>query len=102
MTKTKKAAVILAATLTAGIGIGVEIYNYFANTFNPPKSQIVTTYTIKPNDTIWHIAATYRKLDCREPYILEFKEELMKINPNIDAGALQVGDKINIRYYVRD
>ena len=102
MTKTKKAVAILTAMFTAGIGIGIEIYGYFANAFNPPKTQIVTTYTIQPKDTIWHIAETYRKLDCRNPYILEFKEELIKLNPTLDAGALHVGDKIQVRYYVRD
>lgn len=101
LTKLKKAALIAATIFTAGLGAGAFIYHNLAVTLNPPKNPVTETYIIKQGDTIWHIAETYRKLDCREPYILEYKDELMKLNPNLDVGKLQVGDKINIRYFVR-
>ena len=102
MTKLKKAALIAAAIFTAGLGAGGFIYHTLAENVNPPKKPVAETYTIKAGDTIWHIAETYRKLDCRQPYILEFKDELMKLNPNINAGNLHVGDSIKIRYFVRE
>lgn len=101
MTKLKKAALIAAVMFAAGLGAGGYIYHNLADKINPPKKPVDETYIIKSGDTVWHIAETYRKLDCRQPYILEYKEELMKLNPTLDAGKLHVGDKINIRYYLR-
>lgn len=42
------------------------------------------------------ICIEYRKRDCRNPYILEYLEEIKKLNPN--AEYLKVGDELKIQY----
>lgn len=62
------------------------------------KNKIVEEiYTVKQGDTLIDICLEYRKRDCRDPYILEYVEEIKKLNPNLN-NFLQVGDEIKIQY----
>lgn len=62
------------------------------------KNKIVSeVYTVKQGDTLMDICVEYRKRDCRDPYILEYVDEIKKLNPNLN-NFLQVGDEIKIQY----
>lgn len=65
-----------------------------------PKTHTVTeTVIIQEGDTLYDICYNYRKLDCRDPYILEFIDEIKELNPHLKQGKfLQPGDKILVRY----
>lgn len=61
------------------------------------KNKIVSEiYKVKQGDTLMDICIEYRKRDCRNPYILEYIEEIKKLNPN--AEYLKVGDELKIQY----
>ena len=62
------------------------------------KNKVVTeVYVVKQGDTFMEICAEYRKRDFRNPYILEYMDEIRKLNPQIDSN-LQIGEKIKIQY----
>ncbi len=62
------------------------------------KNKIVSeVYTVKQGDTLMDICVEYRKRDCRDPYILDYMDEIRRINPNVDPN-LKVGDEIKIQY----
>lgn len=85
--------VIFIAGLTLGFFTGA-VTEYTLTT----KNKIVTEiYVVKQGDTLMEICAEYRKRDFRNPYILEYIEEIRKLNPQIDTN-LQVGDELKIQY----
>lgn len=85
--------VVLIATFTLGFITGT-ITEYSLTTKNKVVTEI---YVVKQGDTLMEICAEYRKRDFRNPYILEYMDEIRKLNPQIDTN-LQVGEKIKIQY----
>lgn len=61
------------------------------------------TYTVKQGDTFMDICLEYRKRDDRDPYIFEYMDEILKINPSVkeNHSQIHVGEKIQIQYKVR-
>ena len=89
----KVAIVIFVAAFALGFLSGA-ITEYSLAT----KNKIVTEiYTVKQGDTLMDICVEYRKRDCRDPYILEYVDEIKKLNPNLN-NFLQVGEEIKIQY----
>ena len=87
--------VLLIAAFTLGFGIGA-VTEYSLTT----KNKVVTeVYVVKQGDTLMEICAEYRKRDCRNPYILEYLDEIRRLNPHIDSN-LQIGDELKIQYKV--
>ena len=83
----KVAIVIFVAAFALGFLSGA-ITEYSLAT----KNKIVTEiYTVKQGDTLMDICVEYRKRDCRNPYILEYLDEIRRLNPHIDSN-LQIGD----------
>lgn len=89
----KVALVVFFAGLTLGFFTGA-VTEYSLTT----KNKVVTeVYVVKQGDTLMEICAEYRKRDCRNPYILEYLDEIRRLNPNVDTN-LQVGDELKIQY----
>ena len=87
------AGVIFIAAFTLGFLSGA-ITEYSLTT----KNKVVTeVYVVKQGDTLMEICAEYRKRDFRNPYILEYMDEIRRLNPNIDSN-LRVGDELKIQY----
>ena len=87
------AAVVFFAGLTLGFFTGA-VTEYSLTT----KNKVVTeVYVVKQGDTLMEICAEYRKRDCRNPYILEYLDEIRRLNPHIDSN-LQIGDALKIQY----
>ena len=100
--KMKAKVMLIICALMVGFSGGIICYDKAGQSIKPPKVEVIEEYTVKPYDTMWTISERYRMKDCRNPYILEYKNELEKLNPNVNAGSLQVGEKIKVRYYVED
>lgn len=89
----KVALVVFFAGLTLGFFTGA-VTEYSLTT----KNKVVTeVYVVKQGDTLMEICAEYRKRDCRNPYILEYLDEIRRLNPHIDSN-LQIGDELKIQY----
>ena len=85
-------AVVFIAAFTLGFFVGRDVE------FSLTKNKIVEEiYTVKQGDTFMDICIEYRKRDCRNPYILEYMDEIRRINPQIDSN-LQIGDELKIQY----
>ena len=85
--------VVFIAAFTLGFLSGA-ITEYSLTT----KNKIVTeVYVVKQGDTLMEICAEYRKRDFRNPYILEYMDEIRRLNPQIDTN-LQVGEELKIQY----
>lgn len=85
--------VVFIAAFTLGFLSGA-ITEYSLTT----KNKVVTeVYVVKQGDTLMEICAEYRKRDFRNPYILEYMDEIRRLNPQIDTN-LQVGEEIKIQY----
>ena len=95
-----KFALLFLVFLIAGIGLGINI----EKTLEPKTHTVSTMYVVKDGDTLIDICYTYQNLDCRHPYILEFMDEVKKLNPFLEKrkNNLQVGDEIFIQYLERD
>ena len=95
-----KFALLFLVFLIAGIGLGINI----EESLTPKTHTVSTMYVVKDGDTLIDICYTYQNLDCRKPYILEFMDEVKKLNPFLEKrkNNLQVGDKIFIQYLERD
>lgn len=92
----KVALIVFFAGLTLGFFTGA-VTEYSLTT----KNKVVTeVYVVKQGDTLMEICAEYRKRDFRNPYILEYIEEIRRLNPQIDTN-LQVGDELKIQYRER-
>ena len=100
--KMKAKVMLIICALMVGFSGGIICYDKVGQSINAPKAEVIEEYTVKPYDTMWTISERYRMKDCRNPYILEYKYELEKLNPEVKPGALQVGEKIKVRYYVED
>ena len=90
-------AIVFIAAFTLGFLSGA-ITEYNLATKNKIVEKI---YTVKKGDTLMDICIEYRKRDCRNPYILEYMDEIRRINPDINSN-LKVGDEIKIRYKERN
>ena len=89
--------VVFIAAFTLGFLSGA-ITEYSLTT----KNKVVTeVYVVKQGDTLMEICAEYRKRDFRNPYILEYMDEIRRLNPQIDTN-LQVGEELKIQYKVGD
>lgn len=92
----KVALIVFFAGLTLGFFTGA-VTEYSLTT----KNKVVTeVYVVKQGDTLMEICTEYRKRDFRNPYILEYIEEIRRLNPQIDTN-LQVGDELKIQYRER-
>ncbi len=90
-------AVVFIAAFTLGFLSGA-ITEYSLATKNKIVEEI---YTVKKGDTLMDICIEYRKRDCRNPYILEYMDEIRRINPDINLN-LKVGEEIKIQYKERN
>ena len=90
---TKVAFIVFFAGLTLGFFTGA-VTEYSLTTKN---KVVIEVYVVKQGDTLMEICAEYRKRDFRNPYILEYMDEIRRLNPHIDSN-LQVGDELKIQY----
>lgn len=90
---TPKKIVSIAAVLLIGAS--------FLSGSSTPHHAVYTTYKVQSGDTFWTVAQRYFEKDSRNLYLLEYHDEIRKLNPEIAARncQLQPGDIINIRYY---
>lgn len=97
----KRLLTIMAVLFIGGFALGFEIHVALQHKFNPPKIAVSETYTVKPCDTFWQISKHYRDMDCRDPYIFTYQDELRVLNPKLVANKnqLYVGQELNIVYY---
>ena len=58
-------------------------------------------YVVQPDDTFWDITTRYCGIDQRGKYLLEYQDEIRRLNPELAARKcqLQPGDVISVRYY---
>ena len=90
---------ILAVVFIAAFSLG--FLTGAVTEFSLTQNKVVTEiYTVKQGDTLMEICAEYRKRDCRDPYILEYMEEIRRLNPQV--RDLRVGEELKIRYEVRE
>ncbi len=88
-------AIVFIAAFTLGFLSGA------VTEYSLAKNKIVEeVYRVKKGDTLMDICIEYRKRDCRNPYILEYMDEIRRINPDINSN-LKVGDEIKIQYKER-
>ena len=92
MTTPKKIASIAAVLL-----IGTSFLSGSSN----PRHAVYATYKVQSGDTFWTVAQRYFEKDSRRLYLLEYHDEIRRLNPEIAARncQLQPGDVINLRYY---
>lgn len=65
------------------------------------RAQIVTkNHVVKSGDTFWGITTYYRDKDARNMYLLEYQDEVRRLNPQITANQCQVqpNDIIKVQY----
>ena len=94
----KIAAVIFLGAFSLGFLTGVVTESSLTKNYRVVNE----TYTVKQGDTFMDICLEYRKRDARDPYIFEFMDEIIKINPSVAEkhNQLQIGDELNIRYKI--
>ena len=71
--------------------------------FAPLRAGAADRYRIQPGDTLWDIAETYlQKNTGGRRYILEFKQGIIELNPDLQHGnvVLHPGDQIRINYWI--
>ena len=91
----KKVAICAALIGIAAISIGMAS--------RPADTHIVeTVYTVRPGDTWWGIVEHFRNMDVEDRYVLEYKNELEKLNKGINLVNLTPGQKLRIRYHRKD
>ena len=93
----KKILLLFLVFLIGGIGLGI----YTETSFKPKTHIVSEMYIVKEGDTLIDICYEYQQLDYRKLYILDFVDEIKKLNPELPK-YLQVGDKIKIQYLERD
>ena len=62
-------------------------------------------YVVKPGDTLWDIAETYRRKNTgTRRYILEYKNDIEENNPWLleRHGMLYPGDRLTLTYWVKE
>ena len=61
---------------------------------------IVKNHVVKSGDTFWGITTYYRDKDARDMYLLEYQDEVRRLNPKITANQCQVkpNDIITVQY----
>ena len=92
----KVVAVVFVSAFSLGFLSGA-VTEYTLTEKNKVVSEV---YTVKQGDTFMDICIEYRKRDCRDPYILEYMDEIRKLNPAIaeNHNQLQIGDEIQMVY----
>ena len=60
----------------------------------------VDTYKVKSGDTFWTVTQIYRDKDARNLYLLEYQDEVCRLNPYLvdNHRQLQPGDIIKLQY----
>lgn len=94
--KLKKAAICAALAGIAAISIGM------ASRPAADTHIVETVYTVKPGDTWWGIVEKFRDMDVEDRYVLEYKQELEKLNKGINLVNLTPGQKLRIQYHRKD
>ena len=88
-------------TIICGAVIGAA---YLSMGYCSGEQELVEeTYTVQPGDTLWAIAETYlQKNTGGRRYILEFKQGIIELNPDLQHGnvILHPGDQIRINYWI--
>ena len=100
MMKKDKTLLILGAFVMF-FGVGYFLYGVIDSWVMGDREAVYETYTVKRGDTFWGISERYRDRDCRDVYIMQYKYELEKLNPEVKPGELKAGDKLKVRYYIK-
>lgn len=68
-----------------------------------PTETVHDVYIVREGDAFWTLTEKYRGKDVRDPYILEYMDEIKKLNPEIEAnhGRIHPGQEIRFEYEVR-
>ena len=91
----KKYVVVLAVCMMFGGVLGL----YTEASLTKEYKTVYEIYTVQEGDTLNGICIEYRAKDVREPYILEYMDEIKKLNPEVFGEKyLQPGDKLKISY----
>ena len=88
----------IAQKLTAVVALTGMVVVFSGATNQRPDS--LEYYTVKKGDTLWSICTEYRQKDSRDPYILEFVEDVKKANPELvqNKGCIYPGQILRIDY----
>lgn len=91
----KKAAICAALVGIAAISIGMS---------RPAADThlVETVYTVQPGDTWWSIVEHFRDVDAEDRYVLDYKQELDKLNDGVDTGNLTPGQTLRIQYRAKN
>ena len=76
----------------------------FLYTPEPNGVPVVEMYTIQPGDTLYDLCTKYRAKDCNNPYLMEYMDDVRKLNPTLQSTNNQLipGDKLKFVYYVQE
>ena len=71
-----------------------------SSNLNEGDKIIVKNHVVKSGDTFWGITTYYRDKDARDMYLLEYQDEIRKLNPDLAANQCQVkpNDIITVQY----
>lgn len=86
----------------AGGAIAVTLLTGF---YDGDQKLVQTVYTVKKGDTLRGISEMFLPLNTGgRRYILEFEEDIVKLNPELweDRGSIYPGQEIRINYWVKE
>ena len=91
----KKAAICAALAGIAAISIGMS---------RPAADThiVETVYTVQPGDTWWGIVEHFRDVDEEDKYVLDYKNEMERLNDGVDLGNLTPGQTLRIQYRAKN
>ena len=92
MSNKLKKALAVAALVVFGL--------FNVSNFGSQDDFQVVTYTVKSGDTFWDVTQVYRDKDARNLYLLEYQDEVCRLNPYLvdNHRQLQPGDVITLHY----
>lgn len=93
----KKAAICAALLVITAISIGMTSRRPASGTH-----LVEVNYVVQPGDAWWSIVEHFREMDFEDRYVLEYKQELEKLNQGVDFGNLKPGQILRIQYHRRD
>lgn len=94
----KIALVVFIGAFSLGFLSGVITEFTLSKNYNV----VSEVYTVQKGDTLMDICLYYRKFDRRDPYILEYMDEIRELNPQLAQAKNQIypGDELHIQYQI--